>query len=201
MLPGRSGRVRAVARPCSASGWACCGPRSEQLRPAWGRHGAEHHVSGLCQRPGVAQVAAGNEHSLALLSDGRVLAWGRNQYGQLGDGTNVNRNLPVFVLDPVEDKPLEGMVQIASYADADSSFALLRDGRLLAWGYNWYGTLGDASRTNRARPVFVKGIGGTEYLTGVLQVAPGGCHTLALLSDGRVAVWGRPHRGQAKRSQ
>lgn len=143
---------------------------------------------------GVVQVAAGTGHSLALLSDGRVVAWGRNQCGQLGDGTTVNRSLPVFVLDPVEDRPLEGVVQVASYAD--SSFALLRDGRLLAWGDNYYGTLGDASRTNRSRPVFVKGVGSSEYLTGVLQVAPGGRHTLALLSDGQVAVWGVNTNGQ-----
>jgi len=43
------------------------------------------------------QVAAGAHHSLALTSDGKVWAWGRNYYGQLGDGTKTNRLTPVQV--------------------------------------------------------------------------------------------------------
>jgi hypothetical protein len=52
------------------------------------------------QRPGVNNVtviALGNSHSVALKSDGTVWAWGRNNHGQLGDGTASNRNSPVQV--------------------------------------------------------------------------------------------------------
>nr|WP_239133940.1 chromosome condensation regulator RCC1 [Rugosimonospora africana] len=42
-------------------------------------------------------VAAGNGHSLALTSTGIVLAWGDNEFGQLGNGTNTNSNVPVPV--------------------------------------------------------------------------------------------------------
>ena len=42
-------------------------------------------------------VAAGKYHSLALLGDGSVRAWGFNADGQLGDGTEEERNAPVLV--------------------------------------------------------------------------------------------------------
>ena len=44
-------------------------------------------------------VAAGYYHSLALRSDGRVLAWGRNEAGELGDGTTTDRHVPTLVPD------------------------------------------------------------------------------------------------------
>lgn len=62
-------------------------------------------VDGSSQRlGGVAQLGLGgvSDHSLALLSDGRAVAWGRNDYGQLGDGTLQNRPRPVVVQLPQE---------------------------------------------------------------------------------------------------
>lgn len=53
-------------------------------------------VAGLTE---VVAIDVGLWHSLALKQDGTVWAWGNNQYGQLGDGTNTNRSLPVRVLN------------------------------------------------------------------------------------------------------
>mgnify|MGYP001592321934 FL=1 len=53
-------------------------------------------VSGLS---GVIAIAAGFDHSLALKSDGTIWTWGYNTYGQLGDGTNEARSIPVQVKD------------------------------------------------------------------------------------------------------
>jgi alpha-tubulin suppressor-like RCC1 family protein len=56
------------------------------------------HVVGL---PGPAiAVALGYDHSCALLADADIWCWGRNQHGQLGDGTTTDRIAPVRVLAP-----------------------------------------------------------------------------------------------------
>jgi len=127
-------------------------------------------------------VAAGGYHSLALKSDGTVLAWGDNANGQFGDGTNTSRNTPVQV------SGLTGVVNIA--AGIIHSLALKSDGTVWAWGYNGHGQLGDGTTTGRNTPVQVSG------LTGVVDIAAGTYHSLALKSDGTVWVWGSNNYGQ-----
>jgi alpha-tubulin suppressor-like RCC1 family protein len=115
---------------------------------------------------GVTAIAAGGEHTLALLSDGEVMAWGANSNGQLGNGTQGEANgLP----SPVHG--LGGVTAIA--AGANHSLALLSGETVLAWGYNPDGQLGDSSNVNSAVPVSVSGLGG------VAGIAGGGFHSLS----------------------
>jgi len=86
---------------------------------------------------GVTTVAA-SDHSVALLSDGTLRAWGRNNYGQLGNGTFTHSDEPVTV------SGLSGVIGIAA---GDHTVALLNDGTLRAWGRNDYGERG---RTEQA---------------------------------------------------
>src|SRR5437588_123335 len=46
----------------------------------------------------ISSVSAGNDHSIALDSNGKVYSWGNNIYGQLGDGTTTQRNSPVAIV-------------------------------------------------------------------------------------------------------
>ena len=130
-------------------------------------------VSGLS---GVSAVAAGGDHSLALLSNGTVMAWGANGSGQLGDGTTENSDVPVAVSN------LSGVTAIA--AGSGHSLALLSDGTVVAWGANEWGQLGDGTTTNRLAPVAVTG------LSGVTAISAGGAESLALLSDATARSWG-----------
>ncbi|OGA37205.1 MAG: hypothetical protein A3G24_00290 [Betaproteobacteria bacterium RIFCSPLOWO2_12_FULL_62_13] len=45
-------------------------------------------------------IAAGEAHTVALKSDGTVWAWGKNDFGELGDNTDSDRGTPVQVLGP-----------------------------------------------------------------------------------------------------
>jgi len=130
----------------------------------------------------VVAIAAGDNHSLALKSDGTVWAWGRNDFGQLGDGTSSNRSTPVQVSN------LTGVVAIA--AGYYHSLALKSNGTVLAWGDNDYGQLGDGTNSDRRTPVQV------SYLTEAVAIAAGYYHSLALKSDGTVRAWGRNYNGQ-----
>jgi len=132
---------------------------------------------------GVVAIAAGGKHSLALKSDGTVWAWGDNWYGQLGNGTTTNRFTPVQV------QGLTGVVAIAG--GYYHTIALKQDGTVWTWGYNWYGQLGDGtSSPHRTTPVQVQG------LTGVVAIAGGYYHTVALKQDGTVWTWGSDSYGQ-----
>lgn len=127
-------------------------------------------------------VAAGGTHSLALRSDGRVLAWGANVNGEIGDGTTTQRRTPVLV---------PGVLDAVSVAaGVNHSLALRANGTVVAWGLNSEGQLGENSRTRRLSPVAVSG------LSNVIAVAAGGVHSLALTGDGRVFAWGDGSAGQ-----
>jgi alpha-tubulin suppressor-like RCC1 family protein len=125
---------------------------------------------------GVTAIAAGGAHSLALLSNGTVMAWGANGDGQLGDGTTTNRDVPVAV------SGLTGVIAVG--AGGAHSLALLSNGTVMAWGANEWGQLGDGTTKDRHVPVAVGG------LSRVTAVSAGGAESLAVLSDGTARSWG-----------
>jgi hypothetical protein len=130
----------------------------------------------------VVAVAAGEQHSLALLSNGTVVAWGRNSEGQLGNGTTEGSDVPVAV---------GGLNEVTAIAaGSDHSLALLKNGSVKAWGYNHEGSLGDKAEANSDVPVEVSELGG------VSAISAGGNLSLALLNNGTVKSWGENFEAQ-----
>lgn len=127
-------------------------------------------------------LAAGDTHSLQVLNDGTVWAWGNNSSGQLGDGSNKTHTTAIHV------EGIQDVVAVA--AGSSTSFALKNDGTVWAWGYNNYGQLGDGTNTNKNVPTMVKD------LYGVVALATGRDHVMALKEDGTVWTWGYNRYGQ-----
>jgi len=124
-----------------------------------------------------------NDFAYALLADGTVWSVGTNNaYGQLGDGTTTGRS--TWQMIPT----LSNVTQLA--ANAQSGYALLRDGTIRAWGSNDGGVLGDGTTTDSATPVTVSGI------TTATQISAGIGYACALLSDGTIWSWGYNGYGQ-----
>ncbi|WP_158620279.1 MULTISPECIES: hypothetical protein [Corallococcus] len=169
----------------------------------------------------MVSTAAGDNHVLALKSDGTVWAWGRNFSGQSGN----NDEWKYDVYTPTQVPGLTGMVALA--AGGESSVALKSDGTVWAWSKNASGQLGDGTTTNRLTPIQVPGLTGVVALAsgpyytlavkldgtvwtssfysfqgtvpglaGVVALAAGASHSLALKSDGTVWAWGRNAYGQ-----
>jgi len=130
-------------------------------------------------------------HTLALLSNGTVMAWGSNGHGQLGNGSfsgpEVCNSLPCS-RTPVAVSGLTGVIAIA--AGGEASLALLSNGTVMAWGFNHLGELGNGTTEDSDVPVPVAG------LSNVTGIAAGGAHSLAVLSNGTVVAWGANNFGQ-----
>jgi alpha-tubulin suppressor-like RCC1 family protein len=142
---------------------------------------------------GVSKVAAGPWHALALKTDGTVVAWGRNQYGQLGDGAPTATVAVPRTVEISAGVPLSNVVAIA--AGATHSVALLADGSVYAWGYNVYGALGDGTTINRPRAALVKDSNGVG-ITGITAISAGEDVSVYLRSDNTVLTSGRNQYGQ-----
>ncbi len=139
------------------------------------------------------EMIVGGYHTLALKSDGTVWAWG---FSPLGDGTYMDASTPIQVKGVGGIGYLTDIEQIA--AGFGHKVALKSDGTVYAWGINNYGQVGDNTKTDKIIPIQVKGVGGTGYLTDIIQIKAstgGGC-TVALKSDGTVYTWGDNRYGQ-----
>jgi alpha-tubulin suppressor-like RCC1 family protein len=141
----------------------------------------------------VRQLALGANHSCALRNDGRVLCWGRNNYGQLGIGANIGTNIPNPEPTLIDDSNLGSVRQVA-LGDLHSC-ALRDDGRVFCWGANDFGQLGtsvNAGTDNANVPILVD----DSNLGTVRQLALGSSHSCAIRDDGRVFCWGTNLYGQ-----
>lgn len=107
---------------------------------------------------------------------GEVRCAGRNERGQLGDGTRTARAHPVRVRDVADATRV-------AIGEAHAC-ALLASGRVRCWGANEAGQLGDGSRTDRWRAVSVHGV------AHAVEIALAASTSCARLEDGTVVCWG-----------
>lgn len=141
-----------------------------------GRAPAAPHDS-LLNSAGVKELAAGSDHTCALLESGGVRCWGKNDAGQLGDGTTSDSAQPVNVVE------LGGAVQIA--AGFRHTCALLVNGTVACWGDNTHHQLAIGTTDNSTRPRIVVGIVGARELS---LAGNGAC---VRLDGGYARCWGQ----------
>ena len=120
------------------------------------------------------QVACGGYYIAAIKTDGTLWTWGINNsgrgvaYGQLGDGTSINRSSPVTTVTGGTN-----WKQVA--AGFYHTAAIKTDGTLWTWGNNPYGALGDSTTVNKSSPITTVA-GGTNWK----QVGCSASHTAAI---------------------
>jgi alpha-tubulin suppressor-like RCC1 family protein len=180
----------------SAVGPEECGPTKEACSTS------PVFISGLS---GVTRISGGNDHALALLAGGTVVAWGANGKGQLGNGTTEASDVPVAVCElgytgatPCPSGHfLTGVTAVA--AGEKFSLATLASGTVVAWGEIAFAELGDGATTQSHVPVAVCEIGysgpvpcaSEHYLKEATAVAAGERFALVRLGSGKVAAWGQ----------
>ncbi|MBK8808909.1 MAG: hypothetical protein IPO21_20680 [Bacteroidales bacterium] len=161
--------------------------------------GNNHVVSLPSLVPGLSNivyVSAGNDESYVIDATGRVLTWGQNDKGQLGNGTITNSRTPIVV------QGISGKVLKVEAGD-ETGYALTTDGRVYSWGagakdntgtYGGTGMLGRVAETVNAgvssyRAGVVLKPDGTP-LTDIVEISAGDVHCLAIDASGQVWGWG-----------
>ena len=139
----------------------------------------------------VVDVELGEYHSMAITSNRRIFTWGRNQYGQLGNGNTVDSMSPIELPLLSFDSEIITSIVVSDF----SSAALTSTGRLFAWGQNASGKLGDGTSIDSNIPIeitnsFVLNAGET-----ITELTFGGNFGAAITSEGRLFTWGSDMQG------
>ena len=132
----------------------------------------------------IKSVAVEHSYSCAVTLGSEAFCWGSNRSGQLGDGTHIDRLLPVAVSN------LGANVDMLA-SGFDHNCALTNDGGVQCWGQNYNGQLGDGTEDGHEVPGQVTGL-----TTGISSIAAADYHTCALSDGGGIKCWGQNASGQ-----
>jgi alpha-tubulin suppressor-like RCC1 family protein len=171
-----------------------CALLADATMRCWGENREGQLGNGTTADPGTAHPVAvsgisgatafttGAYHTCARLGNGTLQCWGRNDDGELGDGTFMTRSTP---------RPVDGLTGVVAVSGGGGhTCAVLSDGTVRCWGDNTGGQLGNGTTVGSTTPVAVNGI------AGAVNVSAGWRHTCALLADGTVRCWGQNQFGQ-----
>jgi len=166
-----------------------CGLTSAGAAWCWGDNGqgrlgdnttTERHLPVAVQQGGVTftSITGGADHTCGLTSAGAAYCWGANWYGQLGDNTTTERDVPTAVQ--------QGPVTFSSITASDAhSCGLTGAGATYCWGINWAGQLGDNTTTERDVPTAVQ-----QGPVTFSSITASYYHTCGLTSAGAAWCWG-----------
>ncbi|KAI9995477.1 hypothetical protein PInf_012542 [Phytophthora infestans] len=137
----------------------------------------------------VTKAACGLYHTVAATSDGEVYSFGKNDYGQLGLGHARNIKTPALVKTSLGESDEKIVAVSCGYYH---TVTISEKGKLITWGRNDYGQLGIGSKEHKNSAQFVP-----LPMSSKIKNASCGCyHSLILMSNGRVMVFGRNNKGQ-----
>ena len=150
---------------------------------------AVRDADGMSLLSAIVSSSAGETDAMAVTESGQVLVWGElHDFARSGP-----KKLPSLVRNPANNGPLNSIVQVG--VGAANAVALADDGRVFTWGrYSGQGVESEIKFPNQP-----KNTDGAGALGGIVQVAAGFNHTLALGANGKVYAWGWNSYGETGR--
>ncbi len=121
-------------------------------------------------------LECGANNTIAIHQNGTLWAWGTNSVGSVGDGTNIDRNIPTQISSATNWKAIS--------SGHGHSVALKEDGTIWSWGNSVHGALGLGSTTQILVPTQI----GTE--SNYVGISAGSSISFAIRSDGTLWGWG-----------
>jgi len=131
----------------------------------------------------IRQVAVGASHSVFLTSEGYVITFGQNDFGQLGH----SRDREPFRVPPRMVQKLGRDIAVQVACSENSTFVLTSRGKVFSFGLGRHGVLGQGDEGNRSDPKLVAGV-----LEGnpIAMISAGSSHVVALSVTGHTFAWG-----------
>jgi alpha-tubulin suppressor-like RCC1 family protein len=142
----------------------------------------------------ITSIVLGPTHSAAITSDGRIFTWGKNDLGQLGDGTQINKKIPTDITAKFNLEAEERIISVV--LGYSHSAAISSTGRVFTWGDNSSNKLGYETGTYQVEPLDITEEFSLEAEEKIISVALGYFHSAALSSTGRLFTWGSNASGQ-----
>jgi alpha-tubulin suppressor-like RCC1 family protein len=139
----------------------------------------------------ITDVCCGRRHSLALTSNGKVYAWGSNEFGQIGSERDNE-----FQLTPIKIEELDEEFIVAISCGLYHSLALTENGRVYSWGYNKLKQLGFGNIIALNVPKLLKIRDSNKSNVIIIRISCGSNYSLLLSSDGDIYAFGCNNCGQ-----
>ena len=143
----------------------------------------------------IVAITSGQYHTLALDSTGQIHTWGYNNYGQLGNNTLTQQNIPIAI-SSIAGSSLIGKTIVAIAAGSSHTIALDSTGQVHAWG-GASGQLGNNTVVQSTIPIVISSITGSSIMGKTIVAITAGCvFSVALDSTGQIHAWGNNTYGQ-----
>lgn len=133
---------------------------------------------------GVNDLSVSSYNGLAITSDGKVKSFGNNTQGQLGLGDRLDRNTPTTIECLGTDAKKVVMGDFTSYV-------IMKDGTVRAWGENSYGQIGNGDKVIKDIPT-ITSLPGTDTVDLVAAYK----YAVSISSSGLLRAWGNKYYGQ-----
>jgi len=193
-------------------GWHTCALTTEKVLKCWGSNNVgqlgdgtttnRHTPTGvvnLGQDSYAEEIAVGRFTSCVLTNHNMLKCWGLNDYGQLGDGTTVNRMVPTEVNFGLGLNSNSNLFAKQISLGGRHSCAITSDNMLKCWGYNGSGWIGDGTFTHRTTPTTIDlldGSNGSNDSPLPEQVVLGFSQTCVVMDNNVLKCWGMNDDGQ-----
>jgi alpha-tubulin suppressor-like RCC1 family protein len=144
------------------------------------------------------KLALGSTHTCGLFTNGSVKCWGYGGRGRLGYGNeqNLGDDEPLSAIPALEVSSDPGVTVRALAAGSEHTCAVLGDGTVKCWGWNYYGQLGYGHTRNIGDDELPASAPAIALSEPAVDIAAGNAHTCAILESGRVQCWGNNDHGQ-----
>ncbi|MDR2336735.1 MAG: hypothetical protein LBE03_01370 [Candidatus Nomurabacteria bacterium] len=154
----------------------------------------------------IVAIAARGYHSLAVDENGKLYAWGRNDTGQVGNGTSISNVLRPIKINGLQDNTPNAITNntriVAVAAGRFHSLAVDDSGLVYAWGKNTDGQIGNGNKSNDnvLAPIVINGYGGESNAikasTKIVTISAGLYFSIVSDIEGNVYTWGKNDYGQ-----